>query len=280
MAVVVVSRPRSDTSAGAVGDDVGMTRVALIQLEVTDVETPGERVERAAGLVEGLRGVDLAVLPELWHVGAFDLVAAREHAEPLDGPIVTRMRQAARTAGIWLHAGSFAELARGLRHNTSVVIDPAGDVVATYRKQHLFGWEDGEPSIMTAGDSLVVLPTPLGATGLATCYDLRFPELFRRLVDSGTETFLITSGWPMPRIEHWSVLARARAIENQAWVIACNTAGTHAGVEMGGRSVVIDPQGAVVAEAGADEEILYADVDPSAVRAWRQAFPALADRRL
>jgi predicted amidohydrolase len=257
-----------------------MTRVALIQLDVNDSETIAERIERAGALVEGLVDVDLAVLPELWHVGAFDLESARAYAEPMDGPVVTRMRAAARTAGIWLHAGSFAELSGGNRYNTSVVIDPSGDVVATYRKQHLFGWEDGEPSVMTAGDTLVVLPTPLGATGLATCYDLRFPELYRRLVDSGTETFLMASGWPMPRIEHWSILARARAIENQAWVVACNTAGTHNGVLMGGRSVVVDPRGTVVAEAGDDEEILYAEVDPAAVREWRQAFPALTDRRL
>jgi len=257
-----------------------MTRVALIQLDVNDSETVAERVERAGAIVESLVDVDLAVLPELWHVGAFDLDAAREHAEPMDGLVVTRMRAAAAKAGIWLHTGSFAELAGGHRYNTSVVLDPSGDIMATYRKQHLFGWEDGEPSVMTAGDTLVVLPTPLGATGLATCYDLRFPELYRRLVDSGTETFLMASGWPMPRIEHWSVLLRARAIENQAWVVACNTAGTHHGVLMGGRSAVIDPRGTVVAEAGADEEILYADVDPAAVREWRLAFPVLADRRM
>jgi predicted amidohydrolase len=257
-----------------------MTRVALIQLDVNDWETVAERVERAATMVERLVDVDLAVLPELWHVGAFDLDAARENAEPMDGLVITRMRAAAAKAGIWLHTGSFAELAAGLRYNTSVVLDPSGDILATYRKQHLFGWEDGEPSVMTAGDTLVVLPTPLGATGLATCYDLRFPELYRRLVESGTETFLMASGWPMPRIEHWSVLLRARAIENQAWVVACNTAGTHHGVVMGGRSAVIDPRGTVVAEAGDDEEILYADIDPAAVREWRLAFPVLADRRM
>jgi predicted amidohydrolase len=257
-----------------------MTRVALVQLDVNDTETIAERVERAGSIVEGLVDVELAVLPELWHVGAFDLDAARDNAEPMDGSVVTRMRAAAATAGIWLHAGSFAELSGDHRYNTSVVIDPSGDVVATYRKQHLFGWEDGEPSVMTAGDALVVLPTPLGATGLATCYDLRFPELYRRLVDSGTETFLMASGWPMPRIEHWTVLAKARAIENQAWVVACNTAGTHHGVLMGGRSIVVDPRGTVVAEAGVDEEILYADVDVDLVREWRRAFPVLADRRL
>jgi predicted amidohydrolase len=257
-----------------------MTRVALIQLDVSDTEAVDARIERAAGLVESLVDVDLAVLPELWHVGAFDLEGAKEHAQPLDGPLVTRMRESARAAGVWLHMGSFAELAGADRFNTSVVIDADGDVVATYRKIHLFGWEDGEPSVMSAGDSLVVLPTPLGATGLATCYDLRFPELYRRLVDSGAETFLMASGWPSPRIDHWSVLARARAIEDQAWVVACNSAGTHAGTVMGGRSVVVDPRGTVIAEAGTGEEILYADIDPGLTRTWRGSFPVLTDRVL
>jgi predicted amidohydrolase len=257
-----------------------MTRVALVQLDSSDTETPADRVERAAGLVEGLADVDLAVLPELWHVGAFDLEGAKAEAQPIDGPVVTRMRAAARKARITLHMGSFAEASRGNRYNTSVVIDADGEILATYRKQHLFGWEDGEPSVMTAGDSLTVLPTALGATGLATCYDLRFPELFRRLVDSGAETFLLASGWPIPRIEHWQVLTRARAIEDQAWVVACNSAGTHAGMQMGGHSVVVDPRGTVIAEAGVEEEVLYAEVDPAAVREWRQSFPVLADRRL
>ena len=257
-----------------------MVRVALVQLDSSDSEAVDDRVERAASMVEGLRDVELAVLPELWNVGAFDLEGAKEHAQPIDGPLVTRMRAAAQTAGITLHMGSFAELRGGSRYNTSVVIDADGAILATYRKQHLFGWEDGEPSVMTAGDSLTVLPTPLGATGLATCYDLRFPELYRRLVDSGAEVFLMASGWPSPRIEHWDVLTRARAIEDQAWVVACNSAGTHAGVEMGGHSVVVDPRGTVVAQAGTAEEILYAEIDPAAPREWRQAFPVLADRRL
>ena len=257
-----------------------MTRVALIQLDVSSTETSEDRVARTAALVRGLRDVELAVLPELWHVGAFDLDAARAQAQPLDGPVMTAMSAAARDAGVWLHAGSVAELDRGDRFNTSVVIDPSGDVVATYRKVHLFGWEDGEPSVMTAGTSPVILPTPLGATGLATCYDLRFPELFRRLVDSGAETFLMASGWPQTRIGHWTVLAQARAIENQAWVVACNSAGTHAGVVMGGRSIVVDPQGVVVAEAAHAEQILYADVDPEAARSWRHTFPVLPDRVL
>ena len=166
------------------------------------------------------------------------------------------------------------------RYNTSVLISPDGQIAATYRKVHLFGWEDGEPSVMSAGTELSVVETPLGTTGLATCYDLRFPELFRALVDRGATAILLTSGWPDRRIGHWTVLAQARAIENQVWFFACNTAGTHAGVQMGGRSIVVDPRGEVVAEAGIDEEILTVEIDPNAAVAWRTAFPVLPDRRL
>ena len=258
----------------------GEVRVALVQLEVSDEEPPDERVERVAALVRAQRGrADVVVLPELWHVGAFALALARAQAQPVDGPLVAAMRAAARDAAVWLHAGSFAELAGDRRYNTSLLLDPAGERVATYRKQYLFGWEGGEPSVMTAGDDYVVTPTPLGQTGLATCYDLRFPELFRGLVDRGASAFLLASGWPAARIEHWSVLARARAIENQAWFIACNTAGTHNRVRMGGRSVVVDPMGVVRAEAGDGEEVLYSEVDPAFAEEWRRSFPVLADRR-
>ena len=257
-----------------------MTKVALVQLDVSDTESVEDRIARAADIIESITGVDLIVLPELWHVGAFDLAKAKAYAEPFDGPLVTRMRAAAIAANTTLHMGSFAELIGDKRHNTAVLIDPAGDVLATYRKIHLFGWEDGEPSVMTAGDSCVVLPTPLGATGLATCYDLRFPEMFRRLVDSGAESFLVDSGWPSPRINHWTVLAQARAIENQAWMIACNSAGTHAGVEMGGSSIVVDPRGNVVAQAGVAQETLVVDIEIDIAKTWRRQFPVLVDRVL
>jgi predicted amidohydrolase len=120
----------------------------------------------------------------------------------------------------------------------------------------------------------------LGATGLATCYDLRFPELFRALTEGGATLVILTSGWPTPRIEHWDVLTRARAIENQMWVIACNEVGSQPGIELGGRSVVIDPKGVVVAQAGTEEEVLVVEVDPDASAAWREQFPVLKDIRV
>jgi predicted amidohydrolase len=231
-------------------------------------------------LGDALPQADIVVLPELWVSGAFDLPLAREVAAPLDSPVVQSVQALATKAGTWVHAGSYAErLPDGRTFNTAVLIGPDGEIIATYRKRHLFGFADGERTLMSSGDALVVAETPLGATGLATCYDLRFPEMFRNLVDAGAETFLLSSGWPTPRIEHWRVLARARAIEDLAWVVACNGVGSHAGITLGGHSIVVDPQGNIIAEAGDDETVLYADVDVTRAAQWRAEFPVLGDRR-
>jgi len=258
-----------------------VTRVALLQVSSDAREAAPERIERVLGMLEEtLPQADISVLPELWISGAFDLPLAREVAAPLDSPVVQRIQAMAAAARKWVHAGTYTErLPDGSTFNTAVLIGPGGEIVATYRKRHLFGFETGERTLITAGDVLVVAETPLGPTGIATCYDLRFPEMFRDLVDAGATTFLLASGWPTPRIEHWRVLARARAIEDLAWVVACNGVGSHADITLGGHSIVVDPQGKVIAEAGGEETVLFADIEPSTSREWRDAFPVLGDRR-
>ena len=257
-----------------------MSRVALLQVSSDASEAPQDRIERVLGmLADALPLADIAVLPELWIPGAFDLPIAREVAAPLDSPVIDRIRAMAADTTTWVHAGSYAErLPDGRTFNTAVLIGPDGEIVATYRKRHLFGFATGERTLMSSGDGLVVAETPLGATGMATCYDLRFPEMFRELVDAGAHTFLLASGWPIPRIEHWRVLARARAIEDQSWVVACNGVGSHADVTLGGHSIVVDPHGDIIAEAGEDETVLYADIDPGVATEWRRTFPVLDDR--
>ena len=257
-----------------------MSRVALLQVSSDASESAPDRIERVLGILkETLPQADIAVLPELWISGAFDLPLAREVAAPLDFPVLERIRAMAKAADTWVHAGSYAErLPDGRTFNTAVLIGPDGEIVATYRKRHLFGFATGERTLITAGDALIVAETPLGHTGIATCYDLRFPEMFRDLVEAGAETFLVASGWPTPRIGHWDVLTRARAIEDQAWMVACNGVGSHADITLGGHSIVIDPQGNVVAEAGDGETVLFADVEPGRAREWREAFPVLDDR--
>ena len=257
-----------------------MSRVALLQVSSDASESAPDRIERVLGMLEEtLPQADIAVLPELWISGAFDLPLAREVAAPLDFPVLERIRAMAKAADTWVHAGSYAErLPDGRTFNTAVLIGPDGAIVATYRKRHLFGFATGERTLITAGDALIVAETPLGHTGIATCYDLRFPEMFRDLVEVGAETFLVASGWPTPRIGHWDVLTRARAIEDQAWMVACNGVGSHADITLGGHSIVIDPQGNVIAEAGDEETVLFADVEPGRAREWREAFPVLDDR--
>ena len=232
-------------------------------------------------VAEAARSSDMVILPELWHVGAFDIEAAREHAQPIDGPLVVEMCAIAREHGIWLHGGSLCERTADGRHfNTSVLITPQGSIAATYRKIHLFGFAEGETRLMSSGEELVVVDTPLGPTGLATCYDLRFPELFRGLVARGATAVLLTSGWPTPRIEHWDVLTQARAIEDQVWMIACNQVGAQPGIDLGGHSTVIDPRGAVIERVDGRERIIGVTIDPDAPTLWRATFPVLADIRL
>ncbi len=263
-----------------------VVRVGLIQVGITDDEPVGERVRRVLAMsAEVAAEHDAIVLPELWTVGSFAIDLMPRHAEPVDGPLCRSLAAVAQQSRAWVFGGSFAERVEAEHgqvdlFNTQVVFGPDGSLAGMYRKVHLFGFNGGETTVMSPGAEAVVVSGPVGRTGLATCYDLRFPELFRQLVARGAESFVIPAGWPERRLGHWQVLARARAIENQAYVLACNESGTHGGVPIAGRSMVIDPQGEVLAEAGAAEEVLSVGIDPARVSAWRGAFPALEDRRM
>ena len=276
-------------------------RVHVLQVGYGDDEPMIDRVERVAAMVSEQDGADLIVLPELWAPTGFGYQSWADRAQALDGPVLAAMAAAAKTAGAFLHAGSIiervsddaddtadrGEQGRG-RWNTSAFFAPDGSLLASYRKIHRFGFADGEPALIEAGTDLVTVDvdpdTELDGEphrlGLATCYDLRFPEQFRLLLDRGAEVFVVPAAWPAARVEHWTLLGRARAIENQCVMIQCNTAGSHAGVTMGGHSQVVAASGEVLAEAGTSEEVLIADVDLAATPAWRQRFPVLADRRL
>ncbi|MFF3642861.1 carbon-nitrogen family hydrolase [Streptomyces sp. NPDC002564] len=265
-------------------------RASLIQIAVDEDEPVNSRRTRVSSLVREVaerERPDLVVLPELWTTGAFAYESFGAEAEPLRGPTYEAMAKAASDAGVWLHAGSIPERApsadgsgEGPLHNTSLVFSPDGELAAAYRKIHRFGFDQGEAVLMAAGSELTTVRTPDATLGLATCYDLRFPELFRGLVDEGAEMFVVPAGWPARRREHWLLFARARAVEDQAYVLACGTGGTHAGVPQAGHSVVVDPWGEVLAEAGDGEEVLTVDLDPAKVAETREQFPALKDRLL
>ncbi|EGX56799.1 hydrolase [Streptomyces zinciresistens K42] len=256
-------------------------RASLIQLSVDAGESAGERRRRAAGLVRDRAGDDLVVLPELWAAGAWAYDGWDRDAERLDGPTAEAMSAAARDAGVWLHAGSIVERdADGTLYNTALLFDRTGHLAGHYRKIHRYGFDTGEATLMGGGGDIVTVPTELGVIGLAICYDLRFPELFRALLDAGAELVVVPAAWPAARLTHWRLLTRTRALEEQVHLLACCATGSHGGMDQGGHSAAIDPWGTVLAEAGRAEETVTADLDPDEVARIRTDLPVLRDRVL
>ena len=259
-------------------------RVSLLQVASPTDEDRSDRIERVEAAVRrerGERGPAVVVLPELWTTGFFHFSRYADEAEPIDGPTVTRLRSLAVDCGIWLFGGSIVERdPGGGLHNTTVCIAPDGALAGAYRKIHLFGYESDEATTLAAGTEPVVVDTPLGRVGMTTCYDLRFPELYRQLVDRGAETFVVVSAWPAARRAHWELFTRTRAVESLAHVVATNAAGEQAGTALAGTSVVVTPWGETLAIGGAAEEWVRTVVDADSAARARAEFPALADRRL
>ena len=259
-----------------------------IQLNAT--EDTGRNLDTADRLVRdaAARGAELIVLPEKWSVlGRAEPMSAA--AEALDGRCISWARSIARELGIELVAGSIVERVSGQpkSSNTSVHVGPDGELRAVYRKLHMFDVEvDGvvyaESATEQPGDEIVVSElqggTPLG---LSICYDVRFPELFRVLAARGAEIVAIPSAFTLATTrDHWEVLVRARAIENQCYVIAPNQIGAHPpGHRSGGRSLIVDPWGLVLATALDAETVIVADLDLGLLADVRRRLPSLANRR-
>jgi deaminated glutathione amidase len=263
-------------------------RAAAVQLHSTPDRdrnlAAAERLVRAAAA----QGAELVLLPEKWPVlGTPEQVA--ESAEPLDGPTLAWARGIARELGIDLVAGSFAERVPGeeRNRNTSVHVGPDGELQATYRKMHMFDVEVGgrtyrESDHEAPGDEIVLSHTADGTgLGLTICYDLRFPELFRILAVRGARILVVPSAFTLATTrEHWEVLLRARAIEDQCFVVAANQFGEHApGLRSGGRSMIVDPWGIVLAQAPDAETCALAELDLEAQDGVRRRVPSLANRR-
>jgi len=263
-------------------------RVATVQL--TSTEDKDANLRRADELTRraAAAGADLVVLPEKWNVlGGPEVVHAG--AEPLDGPALSWARATARELGIDLVAGSIAERIAGQDKgaNTSVHVGPDGEDRAVYRKVHMFDVEVGgtryeESAIEAPGDEIVVTETEGGVRlGMSVCYDLRFPELYRVLAVRGARVLLVPSAFTLATTrDHWELLLRARAIENQAFVVAPNQVGEHApGFRSGGRSMIVDPWGVVLATAPDAETIAVAELDLDRQDEIRRRLPSLANRR-
>ncbi|MDT7704621.1 MAG: hypothetical protein QOG20_228 [Pseudonocardiales bacterium] len=245
-------------------------------------EPAAERRHRVGDMVADAAGADLVVLPELWLPGYFAFDSYAELAEPLHGDTVSAAREWARRLGCHLHMGSVLERdEQGRLFNTAVLIGPDGEIVHSYRKIHVFGYRSREAELLTPGEQVATVATDLGRLGTTTCYDLRFPELYRALVDAGAESVVVCSAWPAARLAHWRLFTSTRAVEEQVVLIACNAVGEQGdGIRLAGHSRVVDPWGEVLVEAAEDEGVTFCDVDTGVIHAARAEFPVLADRRL
>jgi len=267
-------------------------RLALAQLEIeaaavdSNVDRAVAAIERAAG-----NGADCVALPEIFDVGYFAFDAYARNAEPLGGETHRRISTAAAEHGVSVLAGTVVEdLAASADAgesvpaeegyaNTAVLFDSDGERRLVYRKRHLFGYDSAEAELLVPGEDLQTAEIGGHTVGVTTCYDLRFPEQYRQLVDSGVTLVLVPSAWPYPRVEHWKLLPRARAVENLVYVGAVNGSATFDDAALVGRSRVYDPWGTTLASSDDDPTIVYADCDPERVEAVRTEFPALKDRR-
>ncbi len=262
-------------------------RVAAVQL--TSGADTVANVAAASGLVAeaAARGARLVVLPEKWNL--IDVEPRQvAGAEPLDGPSLQAARGWAQTHGIVVVAGSISERIPDASRasNTSVLIQPDGTVTSVYRKLHLFDVEVGghvyrESDGAVPGDAVVVGSALGRSIGMSVCYDLRFPELFRALSRAGAEILTVPAAFTaITGPAHWEPLLRARAIENQAFVIAAGQIGMHAtGTESHGHSMIIDPWGVVLAEAPDEEAVIVVDLDFGVMARIRRDLPALQHRR-
>lgn len=267
-------------------------RLACIQLDV-EAGAVEDNVARALDRVReaAAAGADLVVLPELFDVGYFAFDSYDRAAESVAGERLGRFAEVADELDVAVLAGTVVEdlaasAADGIETpetagvaNTAVLFDADGDRRLIYRKHHLFGYGSEETERMVPGERVPVVEIDGVRVGVTTCYDLRFPELYRDMVERGVECVLVPSAWPYPRVEHWRTLGRARAIENLTYVAAVNGTGTFGDESLCGRSAVYDPWGTTLASAGANAATVTAEIDPATVAAVREEFPALRDRR-
>lgn len=228
-----------------------------------------QELQRLAG-----EGVQLVLLPEMWATG-FAYKQLNELAQRT-GELVNELAALSLRYGMVI-VGSLPEPHDNKVYNTAYVLD-RGELKGKYRKMHLFSLMQEDRSF-DSGDSWLLVETSVARIGVFICYDLRFPELARRLAVEGAEVLVVPGEWPKPRQEHWRTLLRARAIENQLFVVAANCCGLVGKLDFFGMSMIIDPKGDLLAEAGYEPQSIAAQLDFAAMTAWREQIPCFDDRR-
>lgn len=223
------------------------------------------------------RGSDLVLFPELWSTG-YDLENGADYATSIQEGIFARVAALARQHRIAILGSCLSTVGEGQIGNTAVYFDSTGQPQAVYSKTHLFRLM-AEEQYLAPGHGRSLVQTAWGLMGLAICYDLRFPELFRAYALDGAQLVFLPSEWPHPRLAHWQTLLRARAIENQLFVVACNRIGRSKETDFFGHSCIIDPWGETIIEGGESEMLLTAAIDLAQVAAVRAKIPIFQDRR-
>jgi len=261
--------------------DEGSMKIAVAQISCSlgDPEANLSKVRRFSHLAKDV-GAELVVFPEMTDTG-YSMSVIQKHAGHWKSGFVAGLQEIASELSIAIVSGA-SERDGSSIYNSQVLVDARGDIVAKYRKTHLYAVAPVEEQTCFApGDSFTSFELGGLTFGFSICYDLRFPELYRKLVtEKNVYAFVISSAWPFPRVEDWCVLAQARSIENQAYVIASNRVGKDDELWFCGSSAIIDPRGVVIAAASADrEELIHADVSHELVQSIRSRVDSLAHRR-
>ncbi|WP_206109169.1 carbon-nitrogen family hydrolase [Paenibacillus sp. HB172176] len=258
----------------------GTLRIALLQMDV-EAGFPERNFAKLEQLLE--KAVqsepkpDVLMFPEMWNTG-YALTQIEELADEQGRRTIAFLSRFAEEHEVYIIGGSIAEKREDGVYNTIYAFDRRGGKIGEYSKIHLFRLME-EEKYLQAGGKPGELKLEGEQAGMMICYDIRFPELSRKLALQGAKLLFVPAEWPNPRLHHWRTLLTARAIENQMYVIACNRMGQSGETSFFGHSLVIDPWGEIVAEAGEEETILYADIDLSLVDQVRTRIPVFEDRR-
>ncbi|MBL9182830.1 MAG: carbon-nitrogen family hydrolase [Verrucomicrobiaceae bacterium] len=247
----------------------------LVQMNSVWEDKPAS-LAKARQLIAGAKPTpgSLIVLPEMFATGFS--IETKITAEPEQGTTEQFLIEMAREHRCAVIGGLVAQDATGDCRNQSLFITPEGEVLGRYSKNQPFSL-GGESTVHTAGKGVTVIEWQGLKIALLICYDLRFPELAREAVKAGAELLVFIAAWPIKRVQHWITLLQARAIENLAFVIGVNQCGTDPSFNYPGRSLVVDPHGVIIADAGDHEHVLRSEIDPAILRTWRSQFPALRD---
>ncbi len=252
-------------------------KISLAQMDV-HLGEPEENLQQATAYAAeaAQQGSQLLLLPELWGSG-YALERAAELSAPLGEGLFAQSALLARRYHLAIGGSLLERTPQGI-YNTFALYDAEGTLLTAYRKIHRFGLME-EDRYLQAGEAPKIAKTPWGQAGLAVCYDLRFPELFRTYALEDVTLMLLVAEWPLARLTHWRTLLRARAIENQCFVAAVNRVGESKGETFGGHSVVLTPWGESLVEGDTTSTLLTAELDLREVASARQRLPALQDRR-